>query len=90
MAILFGAIPTTKSFGGIIRLAGMVTLAAGAATIVDAGMTANTVIILTAQEGGVLTAGLLRVATRTNGVGFTINTANALDNAVVGYLTIEP
>lgn len=83
-----GAVNSNES-QAIIGHVGTATLSGGTVDVVDSSITAASIIFLTPQGTGLL-AGMLRVTSRTAGVGFTIGTANVLDTAVVGYLIIEP
>lgn len=70
---------------------GKVTLAAGAATVTDANVTANTEIHLTAQVLGTVTVPTaLAVTARSAGTSFTITSANVVDTSVVAWEEIEP
>jgi hypothetical protein len=68
---------------------GVATLTAGAATVANTTVTANTRIFLTSQvDGG--TPGFLRVSTRTAGTSFTITSSSGTDTSQVAWLLVEP
>lgn len=68
---------------------GIAVLVAGAVTIANTGITANSRILLTSQvDGG--TVGFLRVSARIAGTSFTITSSNALDTSTVAYEIFEP
>lgn len=67
---------------------GIATLVAGTVTVACTTVTANSRILLTAQDNG--TTGALRVSARTAGVGFTIASSNVADGGVVAYEIFEP
>ena len=70
-------------------IAGTANLSSGAATVSDSSVTANSIILLTAEDG-TLNVGNLYVASRIAGTSFTMNSSNVLDARTVGYLIIEP
>lgn len=84
------------SAGGGIAIAegtnarmGTVALTAGAATVANTSVTANSRIFLTSQvDGG--TPGWLRVSARTAGTSFTITSSSGTDTSTVAYLIVEP
>lgn len=70
------------------RRVGNATLVGGTIAVVDASVTANTIILLSRKTiGG--TAGNLTYILNA-GVDFTINSDNALDTSVVSYFLVEP
>lgn len=64
---------------------GTATLVLGTVTVSLASVTAQSIIFLTAQNGGVL-AGIVRVSNINPGVGFTILSTILTDTAVIGFL----
>lgn len=68
---------------------GVATLTAGTVVVSEVSITADTLVFLTAQDGGVST-GSLRVSARTPGVGFTILSTQAGDTCDVAWLLVEP
>jgi hypothetical protein len=89
----FGGMSSTTEMGGgpshYVRKAGMATLVNGTVTVTDAGVTANTVIVVTPQETGIFSAAI-RVSARSVGTSFTITGLSLTDTASVGYLCLEP
>lgn len=68
---------------------GTAVLSAGAATVANTSVTANSQILLTSQiDGG--TPGFLRVSARTAGTGFTITSSSGTDTSTVAYEINEP
>lgn len=68
---------------------GTATLVAGAVTVSNTSVTANSRIQLTSQaDGG--TPGFLRVSARTAGTSFTITSSSGTDTSTVGYFIVEP
>jgi hypothetical protein len=68
---------------------GVATLVAGAATVANTSVTANSRILLTSQaDGG--TPGDVRVDTRTPGTSFHIKSSSAADTSTVAYVIFEP
>lgn len=68
---------------------GTATLTAGAATVSNTSVTANSRIFLTSNvDGG--TPGWLRVSARVNGTSFTITSSNVLDTSTVAWVMFEP
>ena len=67
---------------------GTATLAAGAVTVANTAVTANSRIFLTSQVNGV--TGALRVSARTAGTSFVITSSNAGDAGLVAYEIFEP
>lgn len=67
---------------------GTATLAAGTVTVSNTSVTANSRIMLTAQDNN--TAGALRVSARTAGTSFVITSSNGADTGVVAYQIFEP
>lgn len=82
----FASLPVSS---GIRR--GRTTLVTGTKVVTDASITATSIILLTAQVLGTVTAPKpLAVTARSVGVSFTITSSDATDTSVVGYLIIEP
>lgn len=70
---------------------GVATLVAGAATVANTSVTANTRIQLTAQSLGTVTAPKpLAVTARVAGTSFTITSGDATDTSVVAWFMTEP
>ncbi len=68
---------------------GIAVLVAGAVTVSNTGITANSRILLTSQvDGG--TVGFLRVSARVVSTSFTITSSNAADTSTVAYQIFEP
>lgn len=68
---------------------GTATLVAGAVTVSNTSVTANSRIFLTSQaDGG--TPGFLRVSARVAATSFTITSSNGADTSTVAYLIMEP
>lgn len=67
---------------------GTATLVAGTIVVPNTRVTANTVIILCAQDNSSI--GTLRVTARIPGTSFLITSTVGTDSGVVGYLLIEP
>lgn len=67
---------------------GIATLAAGTKVVANTSVTANSRIMLTAQDNN--TTGALRVSARAAGASFTITSSNAADSGVVAYEIFEP
>jgi hypothetical protein len=62
---------------------------AGAVTVANTSVTADTRIFLTAQSlAG--TAGALAVSARTPGTGFTITSSSTTDKSLVAWMLVEP
>lgn len=70
------------------KTCGIVTLSNGVASILTQVIKSESAIRLTAQEGGSYSGGI-RVATKTNGVGFTIASSNTNDNCKFLWEVIE-
>lgn len=68
---------------------GTVTLVAGAATVSNTSVTANSRIFLTSQSDGG-TPGWLRVSARSAGTSFTITSSSGSDTSTVAYQIFEP
>ena len=68
---------------------GVATLVAGAVTVSNTSITANSRIFLTSQEDGG-TAGFLRVTARAIAASFTITSSSATDTSLVAYEVFEP
>lgn len=70
---------------------GKTTLVAGTKAVLDASVTANSVIVATAQVLGTVTAAkAIAVTARVAGTSFTLTSSDNTDTSVVGYLIIEP
>lgn len=67
---------------------GSFTLVAGAHTVVNTTVTANSRIFLTAQDNN--STGALRVSARVVGTSFTVTSSNAADSGLVAYEIFEP
>lgn len=67
---------------------GVATLTAGAVTVANTSVTANSRIFLTAQDNN--STGALRVSARTAGTSFTITSSNGADSGLVAYEIFEP
>lgn len=68
---------------------GTATLTAGAATVSNTSVTANSRIFLTSQaDGG--TPGWLRVSARTASTSFTITSSSGTDTSTVAWIIYEP
>lgn len=78
-----------RVFEGANAKQGVATLVAGAVTVSNTSVTANSRIFLTSQEDGG-TPGFLRVSGRTAGTSFTITSGSATDSSVVAYEIFEP
>lgn len=72
----------------VAPLAGVAILAAGTVTVTCPAITANSIVLLTAQETGTLT-GYLRVSARTPGSGFTIVSSGGTDTAHVAWMVVR-
>lgn len=88
MPTTFGNVPANQAFV-VAGKAGRATLNLGTVTVSDAGVTADSVIFLTAHPSGVC-VGTLRVSAINPGTGFTITSSILTDNALVGWLRVEP
>lgn len=100
-ALVNGAMQTSPDVGGIgqgLRVAeganakqGTTVLNAGAVTVANTAVTANSRIFLTAQDSGSSgTPGALRVFSRVAGTSFTITSSSATDTSTVAYEIFEP
>jgi hypothetical protein len=68
---------------------GTAVLVAGAVTVADTAVTANSRILLTSQvDGG--TPGFVRVSARVAGTSFTITSSSATDTSTIAYEIFEP
>jgi hypothetical protein len=68
---------------------GVATLVAGAVTVNNTSITANSRIFLTSQvDGG--TPGSVRVSARVAGTSFTITSSSGTDTSTVAYIISEP
>ena len=72
-----------------VKNSGIATLVLGTVTVSDAGVTADSIIIITPRSGGILN-GNVRVSNQTVGVSFTILSSNLADTANIGWVRIEP
>lgn len=68
---------------------GVATLVAGTVTIANTSITANSRILISPQEGGVLT-GFLRVSARTVGTSFVVSSSVATDTVTFAFEILEP
>jgi DNA-binding beta-propeller fold protein YncE len=68
---------------------GVAALVAGTVVVANTSITANSRIILSPQETGLLT-GIVRVSARTAGVSFTLLSTIITDTAVIAYEIFEP
>ena len=68
---------------------GIATLVGGTVTVANTSVTANSRIMLTAQNSGG-TPGFLRVSARTAGTDFTILSSSGSDTSLVAYQIFEP
>lgn len=76
--------------GGANARIGLVTLAAGTATVANTSVTANTQVILTSQGNGASgTPGVARVSAKTPGTGFTVTSSSASDTQPLLYVLVE-
>jgi hypothetical protein len=79
------------NLGSVGGRAGRATLVAGTKVVNDPSVTALSVITLTAQSLGTVTAPkALAVTARVAGTSFTITSADVTDTSVVGYTINEP
>lgn len=69
---------------------GTATLTAGAATVSNTSVTANTRIFLTSQDDNGGTPGFLRVTTITASTSFVITSSSGTDTAIVAWMLVEP
>lgn len=70
---------------------GKATIASGTATVLTSRVTAASRIFLTAQSLGTVTVPkALAVTARTDGVSFTITSADATDTSVVAWHLVDP
>jgi len=72
-----------------IKNGGIATLVLGTKVVADAGVTINSLIIVTPSSGGILN-GNVRVSSQTAGVGFTLLSSNLLDTANIAWIRVEP
>jgi hypothetical protein len=68
---------------------GVAALVAGTVVVANTSITANSRILLSPQETGLLT-GIVRVSARTAGVSFTLLSTIITDTAVIAYEIFEP
>lgn len=68
---------------------GVAALVAGTVVVANTSITANSRIILSPQETGLLT-GIVRVSARTANVSFTLTSTITTDTAVIAYEIFEP
>jgi hypothetical protein len=73
---------------GTNATAGTATLVSGTVTVATSAVTANSIILITVQESGVIT-GVTRVSARTTGTSFVITSSVLTDTASVGWLIIN-
>lgn len=64
-------------------------LSSGTVVVSNTAVTANSIIMLTAQDG-VLNIGIPWVSARSAGVSFTISSSNIADARTIGWMVIEP
>lgn len=80
-----------KSTDGANGMSGVATLVAGTKVVANTRIGANTRILLTVQSLGTVTAPkAIAVTARSNGVSFTITSADNTDTSVVAWTLIEP
>lgn len=68
---------------------GTATLVAGTVTVSTTAVTANSRIMLTAQNSGAA-PGALRISARTAGTSFAITSTSATDTSLVAWIIFEP
>lgn len=84
-----GRFTTLQVAEGANAKQGTATLVAGAATVSNTSVTANSRIFLTSNvDGG--TPGFLRVSARVAGTSFTITSSSGTDTSTVAYVIFEP
>lgn len=76
-------------FSAVTPRRGTATLAAGAATVALASVTANTHIMITIQAPGG-TLGIPHVFSRIAGTSFTIHSSSGADTSTVAWSAVEP
>lgn len=93
---MYGAGFGIKTVGSGFRTAegsnakqGVATLVAGAVTVANTSVTANSRIFLTGQQDGG-TPGAVRVSSRVAGTSFTITSTSGTDTSIVAYEIFEP
>lgn len=67
---------------------GVATLVAGTVTVSNTSVTANTQVLITAQNSGVV-AGILRVSAKTVGTSFVISSSVLTDTSTVFWMLVE-
>jgi len=72
---------------GVNQRAGSTTLVGGTVAVTNTSVTANTVVLLTRKTAGGTVGNMTYVISA--GVGFTINSDNALDTSTVSYFLLE-
>ena len=83
----FGGINTDTGHG--MAAVGSAVLSGGTVTVNNSDITANSIILLTAQ-GGTLNLGFVYISSRIAGTSFTISSSNVLDARTIGYSVTEP
>jgi len=86
ISILLGGLLVNEGANG---KQGIAALVAGTVTIANTSITANSRIMISVQETGILT-GSVRVSARVVGTSFTISSSVATDTATVAYEIFEP
>lgn len=92
MSPKFGAINSSSNFGDnplVCYKSGSGTLVLGTATIEDTGVTANSVIIVSRTGAGGILTGVLRVASKSVGVGFTVTSSSLIDTSTFDWVRME-
>lgn len=75
--------------GGSNARIGSFTLSGGSATVANTSVTANSRIFYERTGSSLLNIGLLSTSSQTAGVGFSVSSANILDNGTIRYLIVE-
>lgn len=81
---VFASVPS-----GTNKRMGTATLVAGTATVNNSLVKADSIILLTDQDGGG-TEGFVCVSTRTPGTSFTITSSSNSHTGKIGWLILEP
>lgn len=85
------AFPSLPGTIGTVKSQGKATLVTGTKVVADAKVTATSIILLTVQALGTVTAPKpIAVTARSNGVSFTVTSSDNTDTSIVGYQIIEP
>jgi hypothetical protein len=82
-------VPALRVKEGSNQHMGTAVLVAGTVTVSNTAVTANSRILLTAQNTGG-TAGELSISARTAGTSFTITSASGSDTRTIAWLILEP